>query len=240
VVVPGEAAEQERARWLELFPQGFEEREARGGLELAGYAERVPPGLAGAAVDEVEPGWEDRWRAFHAGARIGRLWVGPPWENAPPAALPVVIDPGRAFGTGAHATTRLCLELLLDTTPGSLLDVGGGSGVLSIAAAKLGFGPVVAIDHDPQAVEATVANAAANGVEVDARLVDATIDPLPPSDVAVANVALEPVVAVARGLDAAMLLSSGYLACDEPRLPGWRRAERRVSGEWAADRFERE
>ena len=65
--------------------------------------------------------------------------------------------------------------------PGSLLDVGCGSGVLSIAAAKLGFGPVVAIDHDPQAVEATRANAAANGVEVDARLVDATVDPLPPS-----------------------------------------------------------
>ena len=152
----------------------------------------------------------------------------------------MVIDPGRAFGTGAHATTRLCLELLLDTTPGSLLDIGCGSGVLSIAAAKLGFGPVVALDHDPQAVEATVANAAANGVEIDARLVDATIDPLPSSDVAVANVALGPVEAIARGLDAAMLLSSGYLGRDELRLPGWRRIERRVAGEWAADRFERE
>ena len=113
-------------------------------------------------------------------------------------------------------------------------------GVLSIAAAKLGFGPVVAIDHDSQAIEATLANAAANGVEVDARLVDATADPLPRSDVAVANVALGPVEALARRLDASTLISSGYLDRDEPRLPGWRRADRRIAGEWAADRFERE
>jgi ribosomal protein L11 methyltransferase len=240
VVVPGEAAEDERARWLELFPQGFEERETPGGLELAGYAERVPPGLAGAAVDEVDPGWEDRWRTFHKGARIGRLWVGPPWETTPAGALAVVIDPGRAFGTGAHATTRLCLELLLDTPPGSLLDIGCGSGVLSIAAVKLGFGPVVAVDYDPQAVEATRVNAAANGVDVDARLVDATVGALPAGAVAVANVALAPVEAVAPRLEASTLLSSGYLDRDEPRLPGWRCAERRVAGEWAADRFERE
>jgi ribosomal protein L11 methyltransferase len=207
---------------------------------LAGYAERVPPGLGAAAVDEVEPGWEDRWRAFHKGARIGRLWVGPPWETTPADALAVVIDPGRAFGTGAHATTRLCLELLLDTPPGSLLDIGCGSGVLSIAAVKLGFGPVVAVDHDPHAVEATRANAAANGVAVDARLVDAAVGSLPPSDVAVANVALEPVEAVALRLDVSTLLSSGYLDRDDPRLPGWRWVERLVAGEWAADRFERE
>ena len=240
MVVPGEAAEDERARWVELFPRGFEERETPGGLELAGYAERVPPELAGATITQVEPGWEDGWRAFHTGARIGRLWVGPPWEAAPAGAVAVVIDPGRAFGTGAHATTRLCLELLLERPPGSLLDVGCGSGVLAIAAAKLGFGPVVAIDHDPQALEATLANAAANAVEVDVRLVDATVDPLPPGDVAVANVALEPVEALAARLDTSTLLSSGYLRRDEPRLPGWRRAERRVAGEWAADRFERE
>jgi ribosomal protein L11 methyltransferase len=240
VVVPGEAAEDERARWLELFPQGFEERETPNGLELAGYAERVPRELAGAAVDEVEPGWEHRWRAFHEGARVGRLWVGPPWETAPADALAVVIDPGRAFGTGAHATTRLCLELLLGTTPGSLLDIGCGSGVLSIAAVKLGFGPVVAVDHDPQAIEATRVNAAANGVDVDARLLDATVVSLPPSEVAVANVALGPVEAIAPRLDASTLLSSGYLDRDLPRLPGWRSAERRVAGEWAADRFERE
>src|SRR5437016_3537985 len=79
----------------------------------------------------VENGWEDRWRDFHRPIRIGPLWVGPPWEEAPPGAVAVWIDPGRAFGTGAHPTTRLCLELLLDVRRGSLLDVGCGSGVIA-------------------------------------------------------------------------------------------------------------
>ena len=82
-----------------------------------------------------------------------------------------VVDPGRAFGTGGHATTRLCLELLDGVERGSLLDVGCGSGVLAIAAARLGFGPVLALDHDPAALEATKRNAAANGVELDAQVV---------------------------------------------------------------------
>ena len=88
-------------------------------------------------------GWEDRWRDFHHGVVVGRFWVGPPWEEAPAGVEAIVIDPGRAFGTGAHPTTRLTLELLQELEPGSLLDVGCGSGVLSIAAAKLGFAPVV-------------------------------------------------------------------------------------------------
>jgi ribosomal protein L11 methyltransferase len=172
--------------------------------------------------------------------RIGPLWIGPPWEDAPADAVPVVIDPGRAFGTGAHATTRLCLELLLETRRGALLDVGCGSGVLAIAAARVGFAPVLAVDHDPQAVEATLANAAANGVTIEARRADALRDAHPVADVVVANVALEPVEAFAPRLNAPVLIASGYLERDELRLPGWRRTERRVSGEWAADRFERE
>ena len=78
--------------------------------------------------------------------------------------LAVVIDPGRAFGTGAHPTTRLCIELLATSARGSLLDVGCGSGVLAIAAARLGFSPIAAIDDDPIAIETTLANAAVNGV----------------------------------------------------------------------------
>ncbi|HKS78772.1 MAG TPA: 50S ribosomal protein L11 methyltransferase, partial [Gaiellaceae bacterium] len=97
------------------------------------YADEPPLGFDVVAADDVAEGWEDGWRAFHHGVRVGRLWVGPPWEEPPLDAVAVVIDPGRAFGTGAHATTRLCLELLQELEPASLLDVGCGSGVLSIA-----------------------------------------------------------------------------------------------------------
>jgi ribosomal protein L11 methyltransferase len=96
--------------------------------------------------------------------------VRPPWEEPAirPGVIDLAIDPGRAFGTGAHPTTRLCLELLLDLEPrGSLTDLGCGSGVLAIAAARLGFRPVVALDSDRGAVEATLANARANGVALE-------------------------------------------------------------------------
>jgi len=146
-----------------------------------------------------------------------------------------VIDPGRAFGTGAHATTRLCLELLVGLPRGSLLDVGCGSGVVSIAAAKLGFRPVLAVDLDPQAVEATARNAAANGVDVEARLADALVDPLPATDAAVVNVALDVDEPVAGRLRCDRLVTSGYLASEEPELPGYRRDTRREADGWAAD-----
>ena len=82
--------------------------------------------------------------------------------------IDLAIDPGQAFGTGSHSTTRLCLELLLELEPrGSFADLGCGSGVLAIAAARLGFGPVTALDYDPEAVAATLANARDNGVALD-------------------------------------------------------------------------
>src|SRR5206468_8894660 len=100
-------------------------------------AERVLAAFPEARIVEVEAGWEDRWREFHRPVRVGPLWIGPPWESAPADANAVVIDPGRAFGTGAHPTTRLCLELLLEAPRGRVLDVGCGSGVLAISAARL-------------------------------------------------------------------------------------------------------
>ena len=146
---------------LELFPEGFEELGGAGGaLELAAYTnaageERIWQAFGGAAATDVEADWQDRWRQFHKPVRVGSLWIGPPWEAPDGGAIAVVIDPGRAFGTGGHPTTQLCLQLLEDEDRGSVLDVGCGSGVLSIAAAKLGFDPVTAVDFDPQAVEAT-------------------------------------------------------------------------------------
>ena len=166
---------------------------------------------------------------------MGKLWVGPPWEEPPVGLAVIVIDPGRAFGTGAHPTSRLCLELLQELEPASLLDVGCGSGVLAIAAARLGFEPVTGIDLDEAAVEATRANAEVNAVMLSVRLGDALVDELPATDVVVANVTLDVVEHLALRVEAERLVTSGYLERDEPRPRGWRRAERRTAGGWAAD-----
>src|SRR5206468_12947274 len=97
--------------------------------------------------------------------------------------------PGQAFGAGAHATTRLCLEILvgLPAGGGSFVDLGCGSGVLAITAARLGYEPVLALDNDPASVEATAANAAANGVDLDVRRFDLRADDVPGADVLAAN-----------------------------------------------------
>ena len=184
-------------------------------------------------------GWEEAWREFHHGITVGRFWVGPPWEEATDDVTPVVIDPGRAFGTGAHATTRLTLELLQRLEPGSLLDVGCGSGVLSIAAAKLGFRPIVAIDIDDDAVDITLANARVNEVELEAYRADALADDLPRTDLVVANVALDVVERLLPRLDARLAITSGYLERDDLQVTGWRRVERSDREGWAADLYER-
>jgi ribosomal protein L11 methyltransferase len=241
VTVPEARAEQARAVMIELFPEGFEEIEGvGGGLELAAYTnaageERIWQAFGGAAASDVEDDWEDRWRQFHKPVRVGSLWIGPPWEVPDEGAIAVVIDPGRAFGTGGHPTTQLCLELLEDEERGSVLDVGCGSGVLSIAAAKLGFDPVLAFDFDPQAVEATERNAADNGVSIGVRQADLREDELPDADLALANIAAEAVLAVSARLRAPRVITSGYLVSDDPQLAGYRIERRVQNGGWAAD-----
>ena len=197
------------------------------------YAAEPPLGFDVVEVDEVAEGWEDAWRAFHRGVRVGRCWVGPPWELPPADAVAVVIDPARAFGTGAHATTRLCLELLQEAEPASVLDVGCGSGVLSVAAAKLGFAPVAAFDIDEVALETTRSNAAANEVVID------VVAELRPASLALMNISLDVVERMLPELPVERAITSGYLERDEPRADGWRKVERRVSNGWAADLFER-
>ena len=209
---------------LHLFPEGVEELDGA----FAVYAEEPPLGFDVVSIEDVDDDWPERWREFHHGVRIGRFWVGPPWEA-------IVIDPGRAFGTGAHPTTRLTLELLQTLETGSLLDVGCGSGVLSIAAAKLGFAPVVGIDLDDAAVQATQANAAANGVEVEARRADALVDELPRTDVVLGNIQLEVVEQLLPRLAAPLVVTSGYLDRDRPDVDGWEHADRREGDGWAAD-----
>ncbi len=230
---------------LDLFPEGFEEVEMDGGLELAAYTsaggeERLWQVFGPGGVTEVEPDWAERWKQFHRPIRIGELWVGPPWEEPEADAIPVVIDPGRAFGTGSHPTTQLCLEHLLEVEPASLLDLGCGSGVLSIAAARLDFAPVTALDFDEAAVEATLENAADNGVEIAVVQADVLTDELPEAALAVANIALDLCDRVGARVTSRQLVTSGYLESERPELPGWRHAGRRVLGGWAADRFQRD
>ena len=225
---------------VELFPEGFEESETTDGLTLVAYTdadgeERLSDAFGAVESAPVEPDWADRWREFHRSVRVGPFWVGPPWERPPDDALAIVIDPGRAFGTGAHATTRLCLELLAELPPASALDVGSGSGVLAIAAAKRGFRPVVALDSDLAAVDATRANAERNAVVVEVRRSDALAEPLPYADVALANLTLADVQALAPRLSSRWLVASGYLASDRPSLAPFERRRRCTAEGWAAD-----
>jgi len=230
---------------LELFPEGFEERDLPDGVELSAYTdgsgeERLWAAFGQVSAAAVLSGWEERWRTFHRPVRVGPLWVGPPWERPPPGAASVVIDPGRAFGTGGHPTTRLCLQLLLEVEPTSLLDVGCGSGVLAIAAARLGFAPVVAIDTDQSAIEAADRNARDNGATIDVRRGDALADPLPGAGVVIANVSGAFVSDLAPRLLASRLVASGYLESEQPVVAGYEPIRRMTEGGWAADLLARD
>ena len=235
--------EEARATMIELFPGGFEEVDKAQGTELAAYTdaageERLWAFFGSGRSADVEEGWEDRWRAFHRPIRIGRLWVGPPWETPPTDALVVVIDPGRAFGTGSHQTTQLCLQTLQELEPGPLLDVGCGSGVLTIAAALLGFAPVVGLDIEEPSIEATLANARVNGVTVEAQLVGGG-EQLPSSSLVVANISLASVAALPERTDAQTLVTSGYFASEQPELEGFEHVKRTTLDGWASDVYRR-
>jgi ribosomal protein L11 methyltransferase len=193
VRVAPDQAELVLAELLQLVPGGVEERTlADGSVEYAVYGApgELPAmpdltaaagaGLVDVSTEEIADDWADRWRSFHKPLVIdSRLAVRPPWEGEIGTGVELGIDPGRAFGTGAHATTRLCLEALLEIPPGgSLADLGSGSGVLAIAAAKLGWSPVRALDIDPAAVEATRENAVRNGVDLEVARYDLRRDPV--------------------------------------------------------------
>lgn len=214
----------------EFSPGGFQqESEGEHGPER--FAVFVPAGdegtftswLAGAGVailgepvvTPVPSDWDERWKEFHQPVLIGGLWVGPPWQEdqAPEGMKRIVIEPAQGFGTGAHPTTRLVLALLQDQPRASVLDLGCGSGVLAIAAAKLGFGPVTAIDNDPVAIESTFDNLRRNDVDglVKAFVRDVLQDDIPTADVVLANVLLEPLVRIAPRMTAPRLVLSGLL-----------------------------
>jgi ribosomal protein L11 methyltransferase len=276
------------AELLELAPSGVEEVDVD--AQTVEYAVYGPPGelpelpdlqaAAGDALVEVSTttvadDWAERWREFHRPLVLGdRLSVRPPWEPRQQTALDLVIDPGRAFGTGAHATTRLCLELLLDLPlPGAggvagvaggskssgpaeapagdpaVIDLGCGSGVLAIAAAKLGWGKVLALDYDQLAVDATLENAAVNGAAelIEVRRFNLVVEPVPPAPLVLANL-LRPLLlswsSAMVGTAHGQIVASGLLIDEADVISrsfhehGYRECTRLTGGEWAALLFE--
>ncbi len=286
VRVSTEQAETVLAELLELAPAGVEEVSVGADIvEYAVYgAPGELPSLpdlqavAGEALVEISTSeladdWQERWKQFHhpvllepPRAREGEhvvpaLHVRPPWEapstDGDGPVREIVIDPGQAFGTGAHASTRMCLELLMElavreSPRGALVDVGTGSGVLAIAAAGLGFGPVLGLDHERESVQAAGENAAVNGVEIEVRRFELRTQPLPWLDgpdapagpiVVLANLLRPLLLELASTMEVAPahLIASGLLREEVDEVVGafgerlgLRERERRASGEWAA------
>ena len=215
------------AALLELAPSGVEQVDGEGFVEYAVYgAPGELPSLPEGEADvggvpvvvsgrEVPDDWAERWKRFHRPVLVaGRVYVRAPWEEPAlrPGVTEVVIDPGQAFGTGTHPTTHLSLELVLELDArGSFADLGCGSGVLAITAAKLGFGPVSALDSDRAAVAACDRNARANGVLLDRiERFDLRHEPPPASDTIAANLTrplLLRVAALMTGRPRALILS---------------------------------
>jgi ribosomal protein L11 methyltransferase len=242
VRVAASGLEQALARMLEAFPDGVTEEVDGDEVVLAGYlpAGRTP--AVDADPEPVEPGWREAWRAFHRPVVVGPFWVGPPWLTPDPDLDPIVIEPGLAFGTGAHGSTRAALELLVrDPVPrAALLDIGCGSGVLAIAAARLGHAPVSALDRDPHAVRATTANARDNGVTVQAWAADALADDVPEAPLQLANLQLELLEPLfARGITGPRVIVSGLLETERFAPAGYELRDRATADGWQALLLER-
>jgi ribosomal protein L11 methyltransferase len=261
VRVRRDQAELVLAELLELAPGGVEEVElpddvieyavygSPGELPMLSAVRAVAKGaLVEVVSQEVPDDWAERWREFHRPLVLeGRLTVRPPWEPPGDTPIDLVIEPGQAFGTGAHATTRLCLELLLELpAEGSFVDVGCGSGVLAIAAAQRGFAPVHALDNDPVAVEITRANADENDVEIEVQWLDLRRQPAPVASTMAANLLRPLLLELSRGWRSAgagapgRLIASGLLAREADEVAGafaglgLRETDRRALGEWSA------
>ncbi len=264
-----ELAEQVLAELIEIVPGGVEEDRGEGYVEYAIYG---PPGelpalpdLQAAAGDglveiettEIPDDWADRWRDFHEPVIVGdgRIVVRPSWEAEAPgvvaAEIDIVVDPGQAFGTGAHATTKACLELLLELrdrgeASGALADWGTGSAVLAIAAARLGWDPVTGVDHEVPAVEAARANAASNGVTGTFERLNLREQTPPAAPTVVANITAPLLLDLAARIAAGSierprtLILSGILRTELDRVTaayadaGLAEETRRESGDWAA------
>ena len=257
-----EAAEAVLPALLELSPNGVEEQEGGSWVEYTVYgpAGEVPElgwlqaavgdGLVEVTSTEIPDDWADRWRDFHRAVAIDdRLCVRPAWDEAggEGVEVDVVVDPGQAFGTGAHPTTRMCLELLLELAgrgeaAGALTDLGTGTGVLAIAAAKLGWRPVAGVDHERAALDAAAANAKANGVKLELARVNLREEVPELAPTVAANLTAPLLVDFAQRLrePPRWLVASGMLQAEVGQVKeafgacGLRGVARRDSGDWAA------
>ena len=258
-----EAAEEVLANLLQLAPNGVEEERGPGFAEFAIYGApgEVPElgevraaagdSLVDVTTTAVPDDWADRWADFHRPVVVGdRIRVRPSWWEAEEGPIDVLVDPGQAFGTGAHPTTRLCLELLIELerageAEGALADWGTGSAVLAIAAAKLGFSPVTACDREQASLDAAAANAEANGVELEIERVDVREGAPPVAPTVTANLTAPLLIECAHQLTAAgvpprTLVCSGMLETETAEVAsafaplGLEPAEPRVEGDWAA------
>jgi ribosomal protein L11 methyltransferase len=240
------------AALLELAPSGVEQVDGDGWVEYALYGApgelpAFPEGdaeVGGVLVrvhgEVVADDWAERWKEFHEPVLVGnRVFVRPPWEEPRADLMDLVIDPGQAFGTGAHPTTKLSLQLMLEVEPGgSFADLGCGSGVLAIAAAKLGFAPVTAVDNELAAVDATLANAAANGVALDSvERLNLREQTPPAAGTVAANLVRPLLLGLAGRIEGDVLILSGLLdhEVDEVVAAFEQRERRRlVEAGWAA------
>jgi ribosomal protein L11 methyltransferase len=255
-----EQAEAVLADLTVLAPNGVEEEEGAGYVEYAIYGGEgelpelgelralAGDGLVEISSTEIPDDWADRWRDFHEPIEVaGRLRVRPSWEPAldREGMTEIVVDPGRAFGTGAHATTRMCLELLLELADaegasGPLTDLGTGSGVLAITAAKLGWSPVTGYDHEEAALEAATENAAANGVSLDLQRVNLRQQLPPLAPTVVANLTAPLLKELAPGANPQNLILSGLLTSEMDEVSaafGLTEQRRIVDGDWGALRL---
>ncbi|HUH06461.1 MAG TPA: 50S ribosomal protein L11 methyltransferase [Egibacteraceae bacterium] len=194
---------------------GICEEDGRATVYVAERAD--PPPVAGVWEWVPDRDWGTAWRARIRPVTVGEITIGPPWLVS--AADAVVIDPGQAFGTGSHDTTAACVEALQRCTIAGkrVLDVGTGSGVLAICAARLGASHVVALEIDPLAVQAALANARLNDAAIDVRHGSTDLVEDERFDVVVANLDTATIAAVASGLARALapgatLIGSGISA----------------------------
>jgi ribosomal protein L11 methyltransferase len=265
MIVRADAVEDVLDELVPLLPAGVHERDL--GSERVELAFYVAPGdrpapeeleaAAGGALiewaqeEEAPDDPRERRKRFGRTWEIdGRMLVRSPDDPPGDKGLPeVVIEPiAGAFGTGAHPTTRMCLQILLDMEPGgAFADLGCGAGVLAVTAAAMGWEPVFAVDHEPRSVEATRRNARRNGVAIEAVELDLTQVPPPPAPTIAANVPLAIHAHIAPKLESAVVhvIVSGIVAPEgDParelyERAGFKQLERLGGAGWQALLMER-